>query len=362
MTFIEIKDLYKVWVFAPFLETDDPNLQYYCDYSQSYLEYSKVFSELACEWEWVNISIENIQDQIEIIKNYITKKSIVLNLCDGDEINKVPGVSVIYALEANKLLFTGSDPYFYEVTTSKITMKEAFDQHGISTPKWRNVANIKDELELKSIGDLVIVKPAVSAGSLGLTAKNVVNNYSEFEEVLAGIEKGYRGWNLNVAGQIAEEFIAGREFTTFLVGSHNSPEQVIFYNPIERVFHSSLPEKEQFLSFDRLWEIYEEESPMPDNEFLYEYAEVSSPELIKELQNLSLQAFQAVKGMGYARLDIRMAKETSKLYVLEVNAQCGLSEDENYTSIGAMLRFTGKSFTNLIVEILDDALARQKAI
>jgi len=362
MTFRENKDLFKVWVFAPFLETDDPNLQYYCDYSQSYLEYSKVFSELNCEWEWVNITMENIQMQIDVVKSYAVKKNIVLNLCDGDEINMVPGVSVIYALEANKLLYTGSDPYFYALTTSKITMKDAFDHHGVSTPNWINVNNIKDESELKSIGELTIIKPAVSAGSLGLTTKNVVSNYSEFEGVLKDIKKGYRGWNLNVAGLIAEEFISGREFTTFLVGSSISPEQIIFYKPIERVFHSSLPEKEQFLSFDRLWEIYEEESPMPDNGFLYEYAEVLSPELVDELQKLSLQAFKAVKGMGYARLDIRMAKESAKLYVLEVNAQCGISEDENYTSIGAMLRFSGKSFTNLIVEILDDALARQKAI
>ena len=47
--------------------------------------------------------------------------------------------------------------------------------------------------------------------------------------------------------------------------------------------------------------------------------------------------------------------DAGELYVLEVNAQCGLSEDENYTSIGAILRYSGKSFTDLTVEILDDA-------
>ncbi len=40
--------------------------------------------------------------------------------------------------------------------------------------------------------------------------------------------------------------------------------------------------------------------------------------------------------MGYGRLDIRMDRQTGKMYVLEVNAQCGLSEDEDYTSIGAI--------------------------
>ena len=44
--------------------------------------------------------------------------------------------------------------------------------------------------------------------------------------------------------------------------------------------------------------------------------------------------------------------------MLEVNAQCGLSEDENYTSIGAILRVSGKSFTEITIEILKDALRR----
>ncbi|MDE3252482.1 MAG: hypothetical protein KGO92_06720, partial [Bacteroidota bacterium] len=131
--------------------------------------------------------------------------------------------------------------------------------------------------------------------------------------------------------------------------------------PVERVFHASLPEKEKFLSFDRLWEIYEEESPMPGQENFYEYA-LPDPALIPELQALSLEAYQAVGGTGYTRVDIRMDQATGQLYVLEVNAQCGISEDEDYTSIGAILRMSGLSFTNLIQAILNDAFRRKYAI
>ena len=54
----------------------------------------------------------------------------------------------------------------------------------------------------------------------------------------------------------------------------------------------------------------------------------------------------------------RMDASTKKLYVLEVNAQCGLSEDEDYTSIGAILRFARKSFTQLVEEIINDTFSR----
>ena len=53
-----------------------------------------------------------------------------------------------------------------------------------------------------------------------------------------------------------------------------------------------------------------------------------------------------------------MDKATGKLYVLEVNAQCGLSEDENYTSIGAIVRLSNQSYAGLILHILQDAMQR----
>lgn len=97
---------------------------------------------------------------------------------------------------------------------------------------------------------------------------------------------------------------------------------------------------------------------MPNNGFFYEYEPVTDRKLVARLKELSIDAFKAVKGTGYARLDFRLDKNTNQLFVLEINAQCGLSDDENYTSIGAILRVSKKTFTNLIVEVLDDALHR----
>ena len=350
---------YKVWIFAPFLDTDDPTLKFYYDYTQSIAEYTKVFSEIDWEWEWVNITLKNLEESIARVENDSTKRNIVLNLCDGDEINEVPGVSVIHALDAHNITYTGSDSYFYNVTTSKITMKEVFGHHGVAMPRWVKLNGHVDKEMFNKIGNPAIVKPAVSAGSMGISVKNVVSDFTELKSIVTSIKKGYKGWNLHGAGLLAEQFIIGKEFTTLLVGSYDQPENIKFYRPIERVFHPSLPEKEQFLSFERLWESYEEESPMPNNGFFYEYEAVTCPELVQRLKELSIDAFKAVKGKGYARIDFRMEKDTQKLFVLEINAQCGLSDDENYTSIGAILRVSNKTFTNLIVEVLDDAILRK---
>jgi D-alanine-D-alanine ligase len=360
MNFIEHKDNIHIWVLAPFLETDDEYLQFYYDYTQSIAEYTKVFEGINCSWTWVNVTMQNIEKVIEDIHAQTTKINIALNLCDGDEINGTPGISVIEALKKNNIIYTGADAFFYNITTSKIPMKAAFDKHAVPIPAY---ALVNDENTLdtifETIGKTVIVKPAVSGGSMGLMAKNVVENKTDLLNIVAEIKKGYRGWKLDVDGIFAETFISGREFTTFIVGSHYDDKNLIFYNPVERVFHASLPDKEQFLSFDRLWETYDNETAMPNEEYVYNYA-APEKELYESLKKISIDAYKAVAGMGYGRIDIRQDKATKKMYILEVNAQSGISEDEDYTSIGAILRLSNKTFTSLVIEIIQDGINRHQ--
>ena len=354
----------KVWVLAPLLETNDANIDYYYDFSQSIAEYEKTFAELGIEWQWQPVTIKNYSDIIELIareKDFAHKTPVVFNLCDGDEVNGTPGISVVKLLEEKGLIYTGSDEYFYRITTSKIPMKKAFDKARVSSAKWKAIHS-KDDIEniFETLGTPVIVKPAVSGGSMGVGIKNVVHNQTELQEQVNKMFAGYRGWDLAADGLIAESFITGPEFTVMISGSYNNPKDAKIYTPVERVFHASLPEQEKFLSFDRLWEIYEDETPMPNEANFYEYA-LPDAGLIDEIKKISWDAFVACKGCGYTRADIRMDKETGKLYVLEVNAQCGLSEDEDYTSIGAILRFSGNTFTELVAEIINDAFARLSA-
>ena len=354
----------KVWVLAPLLESSDANIDYYYDFTQSIAEYEKTFAELGIEWQWQPVTIKDYAAVIENIakeKYFSNKTPVVFNLCDGDEINGTPGISVVKLLEEKGLIYTGSDEYFYRITTSKIPMKQAFDKAGVPSAKWKAIHDTNDiEGIFELLGSPVIVKPSVSGGSMGVGIKNVVRNQTELQEQVNKMFEGYRGWDLAADGLIAESFITGPEFTVMISGSYNNPKEAKIYTPVQRVFHESLPEQEKFLSFDRLWEIYEDEAPMPNEANFYEYA-LPDASLINEIKKISWDAYVACKGCGYTRADIRMDKETGKLYVLEVNAQCGLSEDEDFTSIGAILRFSGVSFTELVAEIINDAFTRLSA-
>jgi D-alanine-D-alanine ligase len=356
----------KVWVLAPLLETNDANIDYYYDFSQSVAEYEKTFAQLGIEWKWQPVTLKNYPAIIDIIvteKDFGNKTPVVFNLCDGDEINGTPGISVVRLLEEKGLIYTGSDEYFYNITTSKIPMKRAFDKAKVSSAKWVSITHKDQDLQniFEKLGSPVIVKPSISGGSMGVGIKNVVNNQAELQEQVNKMFEGYRGWDLAADGLIAEAFITGPEFTVLISGSYNNPKDAKIYTPVERVFHDSLPEQEKFLSFDRLWEIYEEEAPMPNEGNFYEYA-LPGVLLIEKIKKISWDAYVATKGYGYTRVDVRMDKQTGKLYVLEVNAQCGLSEDEDFTSIGAILRFSGNTFTELVTEIINDAFSRHSSI
>lgn len=349
----------KIWVLFPYLETDDPNLKHYYDFSHSLGEFTKVFDELNADWVWQPVTMQDYKEVIASIRKQSKGRiPFVFNICDGDEINNTPGVSVIHELERQKLIYSGSDDYFYNVTASKIPMKKAFDKAKVSTAKWEIVDGSEESIKgiCERLGSPLLIKPAVSGGSMGVSVKNVVHTDEEAIDRIKELNQGYRGWQLTSGGLFVEQFINGPEYTTMIVGSYKHPDKCNVYKPVERIFHESLSEEEKFLSFDRLWEIYEDETPMPNGGSFYHYVPCNA-KLSKEICKLSLDAYCAVKGQGYTRIDIRMDAATKKLYVLEVNAQCGLSEDEDYTSIGAILRFAGRSFTQLIHEIIYDTFA-----
>src|SRR6195952_2550990 len=291
----DVKKQRKVWVLAPHLHTGDANVDYYYDFSQSIAEYTKAFALLKTEWVWQPVTMQNYKDVIDMIEmDNTTLPPVVLNLCDGDEINGTPGVSVLKYLHQKKMIYTGANEYFYDITTSKIVMKEAFDKAGIATPAWRVITENQASLQniFKQMGQPLIVKPAVSGGSMGVGIKSVVSTQEELAAQLKILFDGYRGWSLTAGGVIAEEYISGPEFTTFIVGDADKPNKSILYPPVERVFHEALPDTEKFLSFDRLWETYDEETPLPNDEPFYTYHKPDSA-LIDEISKTSWDAYVA---------------------------------------------------------------------
>src|SRR5688572_6248834 len=102
---------------------------------------------LNCDWEWVAIGNSNLQSEIEkVAQLHRRRQTVVLNLCDGDDVNGYPGLSVVKALEAAALPFTGARSRFYEVSTSKLATKERFAEFGVRTAPCLPLRNGRSDL------------------------------------------------------------------------------------------------------------------------------------------------------------------------------------------------------------------------
>jgi D-alanine-D-alanine ligase len=347
-----------VWVLVPQVESDDPAIQCYYDFTQGEGEFQRAFAALDIAYRWQPVTMDNFRPVLEGIRHASGDSSpVVFNLCDGDEVNGAPGLSVIRHLDELGLPYTGADEHFYDVTTSKITMKSAFEAACVPTAPWEVIpagAKRVNGLFARIPGPLIL-KPAVSAGSLGIGCRNVVHTPRELHTQLSALREGVHGWSLAEGGLFVERFIEGPEFTTFIVGNARAYDSATIYAPVERVFNRNLPPEERFLSFDRLWELYEREAPVAAGEDFWQYAPVEQA-FAERVKEVSWAAYEAVGGTGYGRVDLRMDSRTGDLFVLEVNAQCGLSEDENVTSIGAIIRVSETSYGAVVQAILAEAV------
>ena len=90
----------------------------------------------------------------------------------------------------------------------------------------------------------------------------------------------------------------------------------------------------------------------------YTYAPAPG-ELHDELIDLARRAVLAVEGTGYARVDIRYDSDPGVPYVLEVNANCGITGEVS-SAVGSILYHSGATIDSFIDTIVADAWQRHE--
>ena len=314
---------------------------------------------LPVDWDWVEVTSEGVQRVVDAAADAArTRPVVVLNLCDGTEDDGYPGISVVRALEAAGLPATGADSGFYEISTSKLAMKRRFAAAGVSTSPWVEIRKPAIDVARAGLelGWPLFLKPDTSAASVGISQKSVARTLTEAVRQSEALLKGMHGREFDRCGIYAENFLSGREFTVLLQSTGDMQEPVRVYPPCERVFHSALPVEERFLSFERYWEQYDDESPPPPGEPFYRHAPVEAS-LAAEVSEAARLAYLAVGGSSYARVDLRQQSESGRVCVLEVNANCGLTSDDQ-SSAGAILGFAGVSLSDFVRCALREAWMR----
>ncbi|KAI3643131.1 hypothetical protein MP228_012686 [Amoeboaphelidium protococcarum] len=302
---------------------------------------------------WHYVTLSNYTKLVEMLSQksqamaHDNERLLVMSLVDGQDWDGWPGNSVLKALEDSSLIFTGASLQFYQMDDNKSYMKRQLFSHCPHlTPKFATIGDVDEKGNVDGLQQLqmpVLIKPSQSSGSRGISDKSVVYTHDEAEVEGKLIAEKYQGAYI-------EEFITGQEFTCFLIGSQSMGVKV--YKPVQRVFAQSVDADKQFLSYEMKWNRWSSE---PDvGQWWYATA---PDDMSEQVQKVAKEAFLAVGGDGYCRLDLRVHSDSQQIYVVDMNANCSIDATED-SGLGIILKSQGVGLDTLLEDIFKQAILR----
>ncbi|KAF9927835.1 hypothetical protein FBU30_002838 [Linnemannia zychae] len=322
---------------------------------------------------------------------------VVFQLCDGTELDGYPGVSMIQELEKRHIPFTGSDSAFYIISSSKPILKRELQKANVPTSSFEEFTNEPEMTDLDNIineiGFPMIVKPSISYASINISMKSVVHSQEELlEQVTMSLNASKSGsklsdqvmtdhreeqqeqdhrnekllkkdqkmaYDIGTPTVFVERYLAGREFTALVVGDKDWGVRV--YPVAERAFDPKLGKFERLLAFDQYWDGYDLEGGSGNEDFCkYQLADRTWQD---QLQQVAKDAYLALDGNGYGRVDIRTVEmDVCEPIVLEVNANCGLSFEKDSSSLANILLMSNVSPPGFVLDLIDHAIHRNSRL
>ncbi len=262
-----------------------------------------------------------------------TEKSLVFNVCD-DGFRNDPRTEPLVAgvIELSGFPYTGSDMFALSLAQNKRLCKDLMAVNKVRTPRYWYVEKESDLEKIKSDKKL-IVKPNFQDGSIGITQSSVVDSKKALDAQAKKILKNY-------GPALIEEFIAGREFIVGIIG-----DKVL---PITEVIS---PNKYNLKDEDVKWNVESEAYKQVKFE-IREVGKKTENEMIKN----SLKMKEVINCHDYSRFDFRVDKN-GRSYLLDVNPNPGLTSD---SSLAFMMKAIGRTYDDLIRDIVESALRRYK--
>ncbi len=261
----------------------------------------------------------------------------VFNLCEALHNSLHLESHAAALLDVLQIPYSGASPASLSLCVDKILVKKLFEYHEIPTPDWDYAYSMDDEIRT-DLRYPLIVKPANTDNSYGITNDSIVTNREELYRQLEKVIIGYK------RPALIEEFIDGDEFDACILGN-NDQLRVL---PLIRSIFRDVP--------SGCWPIY----GWDDRDALD--IELEKPAKIPEkLRNLiceiALDCFNLFNLQDYGKIEFRVDKSGNP-YVLEVNPNPPVGR-EYFFPMSAQA--DGVEYEELVEELLMVAVQRYKA-
>ena len=230
------------------------------------------------------------------------------------------------ALELFGIPYTGSGVMASAIGMDKWRTKLIWHAAGVTTPAFE-VVNIDSNFVAieKKLGLPLFVKPANEGSSIGISKV----------KVLGDLKAGYELASKSDPLVIAEQFVGGGEYTVGILG-----DQVL---PIVRIVPAN-----EFYDFEAKY-------LRDDTQYLCPCGLPAEQEA--KIQAEALQAFKAIGGTGWGRVDFLM-DEAGKHYFLEANTSPGMTD---HSLVPMAAKAAGIPFADLVKRILTLAIKQHGA-
>ena len=221
-------------------------------------------------------------------------------------------------LQTLDIPYSGCGPLTSALCMDKDLTKTVLEANGIRTARWLNVKSVEeiDYEAIENIGYPVFIKPT-NGGSSVATFK-----IYDKEKVQEAVEEGLK-WDTEV---MIEEFIDGNEITC-----------PVFDNKLFPVI--AIKPKSDFFDYTQKY------SDNGADEVLVELEE----DLYKEVKEMALKTYKALKCEVYSRIDMIVNKEGTP-YILEVNTLPGMTAASLFPKSAKGEGYSFSEFLDLIIE------------
>ena len=235
-------------------------------------------------------------------------------------------------LELAGVPYVGSGVFASAASMDKHHMKRLLRAAGLATPSYVVVkAGRSLPADLADLGWPVFVKPARGGSRIG------ISKVAQFEELDAALETAFR----HDPKVLVEAAVVGREIECGVLAA-----------PDGRTPEASQPAE---IRISPNAEFYDFEAKyMPGSGTEFDIPPNVSPDDIKRVQVMAVEAFEARDGDGLARGDFFLA-DNGDLLVNEVNTMPGFTPASMFPQMWAA---SGVDYPTLVTRLIDDAIRR----
>lgn len=258
----------------------------------------------------------------------VRESDLVFNLCEG-----IGGVShleykVASAIELCGIPYTGGHAWTMTLCHRKPLLNTVLEAAGLPVPPWHVPEN---GATAPGFPLPAIVKPAAEDASVGIDQGSVVTTSDALERRVNELRKRF-------PEIVIQRYIHGRELAVGIVG-----DTVL---PISEIDFSDMPDGAwPILSFDAKWK-----PGSPEDVGSQPVCPAAlTPDLQERVATMALQAWQAVDGTGYGRVDLRVDHDHNP-WIIEVNPNPDISTD---AGLARMAAAAGWHYDELVRRVVD---------